>query len=184
MLLLLVGGVRAALVVLDRWRSGDGLHANSDHSTLCPFRWLIFGDHRRIALRWPGRRGRVLRRAIATGLVALGLGTYLAVQIKILDQIERAFYRGGVDLIGRWWNGQLGRAARRDIWLRHEHVWRVEARQGDGHAHVWTHDYASEREARAAIAAMIERTGGRNEWRKLATDAGPKGPIGTADTSH
>jgi hypothetical protein len=168
-LLLLVGGVRAALVVPDRWRSGDGLHANSDHSTLSLFRWLIFGD---------------LRRAIATGLVALGLGTYLAVQIKILDQVERAFYRGGVDLIGRWWNGQLGRAARRDIWLRHEHVWRVEARQGDGHAHVWTHDYASEREARAAIAAMIERTGGRNEWRKLATDAGPKGPIGTADTSH
>jgi hypothetical protein len=79
-----------------------------------------------------------------------------------------------VDLVGRWWNGQLSRATRRDIWLKHERVWRVEARQGDGHARVWTHDYASEREARSAIGAMIERTGGRSEWRKLAVDLAPK----------
>src|SRR5690349_2513118 len=47
-LLLLVGGVCAALVVSDRWRSRAHLG----------FRWLIFGD---------------LRRAIATGLVIVGL---------------------------------------------------------------------------------------------------------------
>jgi hypothetical protein len=35
-------------------------------------------------------------------------------------------------------------------------------------------DCVSEREARNAIPAMIERMGGRSEWRRFATDSGPK----------
>jgi hypothetical protein len=69
-----------------------------------------------------------------------------------------------VEVINRWWNKRWGRLARRDIWLKRDTTWRVEARQGDGHSHVWTHDYPSEADARAAIAAMIERTGGDSEW--------------------
>jgi hypothetical protein len=75
-----------------------------------------------------------------------------------------------MELVGRWWNGELGRAARRDIWLKRERVWRVEARQGDGHSHVWSHDYPTEDDARAAVEAMIERTGGDSGWTQLAVD--------------
>jgi hypothetical protein len=78
-----------------------------------------------------------------------------------------------MELLGRWWNGELSRNTRRDIWLKCHHVWRVEAREGDAHAHVWTHDYATEDDARAAIAAMIERTGGSDEWQEFATDPDP-----------
>jgi hypothetical protein len=61
----------------------------------------------------------------------------------------------------------LGRLARRDIWLKHEHLWRVEARTGDGDAEVWTHDYPTETDARAVIRAMIDRNGGPTEWRDI-----------------
>jgi hypothetical protein len=67
---------------------------------------------------------------------------------------------GAMELRGRWWHGHLSRAARRDIWLKRDHVWRVEARAGDGHAHIWAHDYPTEDDAGAAIAAIVERTGG------------------------
>jgi hypothetical protein len=46
-------------------------------------------------------------------------------------------------------------------------TWRVEARKGDGDAGVWSRDYSSEEDARAAIAAMMERTGGPGEWQDL-----------------
>ena len=57
--------------------------------------------------------------------------------------------------------------ARRDIWLKRDTIWRVEARQGDGDSDLWTHDYPTEAEARAAIAAMIDRTGGASEWTQI-----------------
>jgi hypothetical protein len=85
-----------------------------------------------------------------------------------------------MELEGRWWNGQLGRNARRDIWLKRGQVWRVEAREGDGHAHVWGHDYPTEDEARAAVDAMIERTGGSDEWQEFATDPDPARSNGPA----
>jgi hypothetical protein len=73
----------------------------------------------------------------------------------------------GVELRGRWWNGRWGRLARRDIWLKLDVTWRVEARKGDGDAGVWSRDYSSEEDARAAIAAMMKRTGGPEEWQDL-----------------
>jgi hypothetical protein len=72
-----------------------------------------------------------------------------------------------VELRGRWWNGRWGRLARRDIWLKLDVTWRVEARKGDGDSGVWSHDYSSEEDARAAIAAMMDRTGGPGEWQDL-----------------
>src|SRR5262245_7776770 len=78
-----------------------------------------------------------------------------------------------MELRARWWNGRWGRLARRDIWLKHDQVWRVEARKGDGDAKIWSHDYPTEHEARAAIAAMMKRTGGPGEWQdltKITTD--------------
>jgi hypothetical protein len=59
--------------------------------------------------------------------------------------------------------------ARRDIWLKHDQVWRVDARHGDGDgdSRVWTHDYRTETEARAAVTAMMDRTGGPSEWTDL-----------------
>ena len=59
-------------------------------------------------------------------------------------------------------NGRVhswGRLARRDIWLKLDVTWRVEARQGDGDAKIWSRDYPTEAEARAAIAAMINWNG-------------------------
>jgi hypothetical protein len=97
-----------------------------------------------------------------------------------LDPIERPFYCRAMTLIGRWWNGQLSRNTRRDIWLQRDHVWRVKAREGDGHANVWTQDYPTEEDARAAIAAMIERTGGSDEWQEFATDPDPTRSNGPA----
>ena len=78
-----------------------------------------------------------------------------------------------MDLVERWWNGRWGRLARRDVWLKKDISWRVEARQGDGDAQIWSHDYPTEADARAALKAMIERTGGAGEWRRLTTNAGP-----------
>jgi hypothetical protein len=46
--------------------------------------------------------------------------------------VARTFDRVGVmDLVGRWWNGQYGRLARRDTWLTSDgRTWHVRARQG------------------------------------------------------
>jgi hypothetical protein len=76
-------------------------------------------------------------------------------------------------LLGRWWNGRWGRLTRRDIWLKLDQTWRVEARTGDGDAKVWSHDYATEADALAAIVAMMDRTGGREEWRLLSDPPNP-----------
>lgn len=82
-----------------------------------------------------------------------------------LTIVERPFYRRGVQLLGRWWNGRWGRLARHDIWLKADTVWRVEARRGDGDSKVWSHDYDTE--ASAIIDAMIARTGGQDQWRDI-----------------
>jgi hypothetical protein len=77
-----------------------------------------------------------------------------------------------VELRGRWWNGRYGRLARRDIWLYTDGTtWRVEARNGDGDSAKWHHDYVDGTEARAVVAAMIDRTGGPTEWRDLCSAA-------------
>ena len=72
-----------------------------------------------------------------------------------------------MELLGHWWNRRWGRLARRDIWLKSDIAWRVEARQGDGDSKIWSHEYATEADARAAINEMIDRTGGPGEWRVL-----------------
>jgi hypothetical protein len=96
-----------------------------------------------------------------------------------------------IELHGRWWNGELSRNTRRDIWLKRDHVWRVEARQGDGHTHAWTHDYPTEEDARAAIAAMIERNRRVRRVAGVRDRAGPgkiqragHGPVATGDKGH
>jgi hypothetical protein len=90
-----------------------------------------------------------------------------------LTGVERTFYGVSVELRGRWWNGRWGKLARRDIWLKLDQTWRVEARQGDGDSKVWTHQYRTEADALAAIAAMMERTGGPDEWRLLSDPPNP-----------
>jgi hypothetical protein len=81
--------------------------------------------------------------------------------------LERAFYREGHGAARPWWNGKWGQLARRDIWLKRDQVWRVEARQGDGDSRVWSHEYPTEAEARAAVAEVMDRTGGPGEWKDL-----------------
>ncbi len=69
-----------------------------------------------------------------------------------------------METVGRWWNGSLGTMTRRDVFLRVEQVWEVEARQGgaDGTAGVFT--FRSEEEARK----FVERCKvGPWEWRDL-----------------
>jgi hypothetical protein len=81
-----------------------------------------------------------------------------------------------VELRGRWWNGRWGKLARRDIWLKLDVTWRVEARKGDGDSGVWSHEYNSEEDARAAIAGMMDRTGGPGEWQDLTKVPDRRGP--------
>src|SRR5262249_32057384 len=50
-----------------------------------------------------------------------------------------------------------GKLARQDIWLKVDQTWRVEARRGDGDSKIWSHDFPTESEALAAIAAMMDR---------------------------
>jgi hypothetical protein len=67
---------------------------------------------------------------------------------------------------GRWWNGTYGRIARRDIWLyTNGYVWRVDARQGDGDAKVWSKTFTGEKDARELVTQMMARSG--NEWRDI-----------------
>ncbi|WP_203910955.1 hypothetical protein [Rhizocola hellebori] len=74
----------------------------------------------------------------------------------------------GWTLEGRWWNGAYGRIARRDMWLyTNGYVWRVEARQGDGDAAVWSKQFTSEQLARELAAQMMARSG--DQWRDLTS---------------
>lgn len=56
-----------------------------------------------------------------------------------------------METVGRWWNGSLGTMTRRDVFLRVEQVWEVEARQGgvEGTSGVFT--FTSEQEARQFV---------------------------------
>ncbi len=72
----------------------------------------------------------------------------------------------GWRIVERWWNGNWGRLNQRRIWLSTDgETWRVEARQGDGDARVWSKDFVSELQARQLIREMKERAGG--EWKQL-----------------
>lgn len=74
----------------------------------------------------------------------------------------------GWTLKGRWWNGSYGRINRRDIWLyTNGHVWRVDARQGDGDAKIWSKTMVREEDARELAADMRARTG--DTWRELTS---------------
>ncbi len=74
----------------------------------------------------------------------------------------------GWALEGRWWNGKYGRIARRDLWLyTNGYVWRVDARQGDGDARVWSKQFTSEQEARQLTEDMMARAD--SQWKDLTS---------------
>ncbi len=62
-------------------------------------------------------------------------------------------------LVQRLWNGRFGRLARRDIWLEHDEIWQVRARQGDGDSTIKTWTYTNRDEA-DALVAELQATGG------------------------
>ena len=72
----------------------------------------------------------------------------------------------GVELVGRWWNGDRGGVARRDIWLRSdgEH-WRVRARQGERDGSEVSYDFDREYQARAMVDRLMAAAPGR--WKDL-----------------
>ena len=79
------------------------------------------------------------------------------------------------ELIERWWNGEFGRLARRDVWLYRSTTWRVESRESDadsGRGNTWTYD--DEEDARAMIRRLLE-TGG-DGWRDLSGAPSPPDP--------
>jgi hypothetical protein len=69
-----------------------------------------------------------------------------------------------METVGRWWNGSLGTMTRRDIFLRVESVWEVEARQGGAEGTSGVFQFKSETEARE----FVERCKvGPWQWRDL-----------------
>jgi hypothetical protein len=56
-----------------------------------------------------------------------------------------------METVGRWWNGSLGTMTRRDIFLRVESVWEVEARQGGADGTSGVFQFKSETEAREFV---------------------------------
>jgi hypothetical protein len=69
-----------------------------------------------------------------------------------------------METVGRWWNGSLGTLTRRDIFLRVESVWEVEARQGGADGTSGVFQFKSESEARE----FVERCKvGPWQWRDL-----------------
>jgi hypothetical protein len=80
---------------------------------------------------------------------------------------------GGVEVVGRWWNGIWGRLARRDIWLIRQTRWLVRARQGDSESGTvlwWRYD--SQQQAQAMVDRLIQADG-PDSWRELPTDTRP-----------
>ncbi|GAA0915577.1 hypothetical protein Vau01_014830 [Virgisporangium aurantiacum] len=69
-----------------------------------------------------------------------------------------------METVGRWWNGSLGTMTRRDVFLRVEQVWEVEARQGGADGTAGIFQFTSEQEARD----FVERCKvGPWDWRDL-----------------
>lgn len=69
-----------------------------------------------------------------------------------------------------WWNGLYGRWNQRRIWLyTNGGAWRVEVRQGDGDARVWSRTYATESEARQQMHERMEASRRQygDAWRQL-----------------
>jgi hypothetical protein len=82
-----------------------------------------------------------------------------------------------MELVARWWNGERGRAARRDIWLgRERERWLVRARQGVAGDPEVRQDFAREYEARALVDRLIAAAPGR--WKDITRlVAGPTSAI-------
>jgi hypothetical protein len=71
-----------------------------------------------------------------------------------------------MDLVGRWWNGQYGRLARRDIWLTSDgRTWHVRARQGDNDGREIHYDFDREYEAAAMVDRLRKAVPGR--WKDI-----------------
>ena len=69
-----------------------------------------------------------------------------------------------METVGRWWNGSLGTMTRRDVFLRRETLWEVEARQGGVEGTSGVFQFTSEDEARQ----FVERCKvGPWKWRDL-----------------
>jgi hypothetical protein len=75
-----------------------------------------------------------------------------------------------MELVGRWWNGNWGRASRRDLWLFKDGAqWRVRARDGgDGGKELSWPRFYREHEARAWIQRLKKTTPGpANQWKDI-----------------
>jgi hypothetical protein len=82
-----------------------------------------------------------------------------------------------VELVGRWWNRQWGRLARRDIWLRTDDAgWHVQARHGDREV---CFDFEREYEARAMVDQLVKAAPGgwKDITRLAAKPAGAAHPV-------
>jgi hypothetical protein len=67
---------------------------------------------------------------------------------------------------GRWWNGQWGRLARRDIWLTHDgQHWRVRGREGGDEGREVNYQFDQEWAARAMVDRMMKASAGN--WRDI-----------------
>ncbi|WP_200210905.1 hypothetical protein [Micromonospora coerulea] len=77
---------------------------------------------------------------------------------------ERRF--APMEVRGRWWNGAVGRMARRDIWLVFNgRLWRVPGRlRGDAGEEV-SYDFPDEASARSMVDRMMKTSAGT--WRDL-----------------
>jgi hypothetical protein len=82
-----------------------------------------------------------------------------------------------VDLVARWWNGQSGRLARRDIWLTFDgRVWKVRARHGGVEGREVCYDFVREYEARAMVDRLVATAPGT--WKDITkiVQRPPRGP--------
>ncbi|RZU75867.1 hypothetical protein EV384_4439 [Micromonospora kangleipakensis] len=71
-----------------------------------------------------------------------------------------------MEVKGRWWNGNWGRIARRDIWLLSDgHRWRVRGRLGGDGGREVAYEFDDEQQARAMVNRMMETSAGA--WRDL-----------------
>lgn len=72
-----------------------------------------------------------------------------------------------VEVRGRYWNGALGRMARRDIWLLSDgRLWRVRGRLGGDEGREVSHEFTDERSAREMVDRMMKASAG--SWRDLS----------------
>ena len=95
------------------------------------------------------------------------MGVFPGRAVDLLDVLVHVFDPGGMELLGRWWNGVWGRLARRDVWLTREARWQVVARQGDSETgRVLQWEFATEAEARRMVERLLAADSGGG-WREL-----------------